>query len=73
MKRGEKDVAWSTISHGWKCLFCAQPAIQVEPDHWQCVNDPECLAAAEEVAPQAAALEAEIEANKEKLLRTMNV
>lgn len=41
--RTEKDVAWSVIAQGYKCLWCAQPAIETEPGVFMCVNDPDCL------------------------------
>lgn len=47
MIRTEKDVAWSVISQGYKCLRCGQPAIEVAPDDYQCINDPDCIIAME--------------------------
>lgn len=63
MKRGQNDVAWSVIAQGFKCLWCAQPAIETSPGDFMCANDPQCF---------AAKLEEEIEKNKNALLRTMN-
>ena len=72
MKRTEKDVAWSVIAQGFKCLWCGQPAIAIGPDEFMCANDPKCTNAALAVKPEADRLEAEIEKNKNALLRTMN-
>lgn len=74
MKRTEKDVAWSTIAQGFKCLWCAQPAIEdgQGSGSFICANDPECMKA-KEVEVEAERLEAEIERSKASHLRTMGI
>lgn len=54
MIRTEQDVTWSVISQGHKCRWCGQPAIEVAPNDYQCLNDPECLIAKENEASEEA-------------------
>lgn len=71
MKRTEKDVVWSDVAQGFRCLWCGQPAIEVSTEAYECFNDPECLEAAQEVAAEAAKLENEIAEQESNWLRTL--
>ena len=73
MKRGCNDVAWSTLAHGFKCLWCGQPAMETEPGEFMCANDPDCMNVAIAVKPEADRLEAEVEKSKASHLRTMGI
>ncbi len=45
--RTENDVVWSNLVQGHYCKWCGRPAILVQenPEHYACLNDPECLEA----------------------------
>jgi hypothetical protein len=67
MKRTGNDVVWSNDGQRAHCKWCGEPAIEVAIDDFQCLNDPDCI-----VAHEAEQLEAELERQKESLLRVMN-
>lgn len=41
-QRTEKDVVWNASRTTCRCRNCGNPVMEVGPDNFLCINDPEC-------------------------------